>query len=562
MPPSLYDAHVSSFSALDSGKLSFRECWSEQSDILDRAEAQLREQIRRLKLLQSPLDSEPIKDIATVTSVPVVKPGVEAYKKTKQEQVEDITKHTNKPPIPTKTWSAGILTNFLKDCDQSDKNSSKASDSDKMISCPVCSNYSSPHLHVLKDHIEAKHLEVRFACTHCSDKWNYKKKCFKHIRSITNDAKKVSSMIKYKCGQCKGSQEGLKTEFSTHVMDCHPIFKDIYCRTTSLTTETNKAPAKSEKKGKPLNESNAALKPLKPVKKEENTEDVSSFLTEMETNLQKFSKLINDSMSENEADEEKPQKVGPSPAPAVVTNAGRKNKCFLCREDFSGERYGGRKLWTHLDQKHKLVRYSCNKCDFVKTSRQSLTVHINDTHSGGNTSKEHLEEIRKEVSRSCPYCSFKVKNDGTPAELVNHLCAEHKAKLKKVKGITNTTDVVKAAQEKKEKIEDNLKKEKESKTCPRCNFKTTYYWNLKKHFASHLGTSFDCTLCQTTFRTKFDLSEHLKSTHEDKTLKMKTTALDEFMVLSCEDRGCNVKRAPIKDYDKHLISSHGFPTSE
>ena len=92
--------------------------------------------------------------------------------------------------------------------------------------------------------------------------------------------------------------------------------------------------------------------------------------------------------------------------------------------------------------------------------------------------------------------------------------------------------------------------------CPQCAFKTFIFWNLKVHLGTHIGSMFQCTLCDEEHRRKFNVMEHIRAEHNDKRELVNRRWLDNYIVCHCES--CDIT-GTVKEYDQHLHHHHQLP---
>ena len=106
------------------------------------------------------------------------------------------------------------------------------------------------------------------------------------------------------------------------------------------------------------------------------------------------------------------------------------------------------------------------------------------------------------------------------------------------------------------------KKEKKAQSgkdyyqCPQCAFKTMIFWNLKVHLGTHIGSMFQCTLCEEEHKRKFNVMEHIRAEHREKRELTNRRWLDNYIVCHCES--CDIT-GTVKEYDQHLHLQHQLP---
>ena len=428
----IFEEHISSFSALNTGKISFQECWSKQEDILDKCEEQLRLQIEKLKVLTL-----------------IIKDPAEACNKDDEQSCPP--KESSSPPTasaPT-TWSAGVLSELIRgqsiasaaeprDTESQEKKISEPLTSpvketeeekkEKTLVCTGCNSAFVNHIHVVKDHIESLHLKTQYSCTHCHHAWRWKKKCFKHIREVSGsrDERVVSEMLRYMCGVCGDDKKMTKLEFSIHVEEKHEIFQKFFQRTIAGRWYNKNKDASMIKPVKDHQEQKKERKDSEKtdesVKKGED-DGVSSFISEIENSLEKFSKIINESISESvtenksndeikrqEAFENNEDKLGKDESmnedSKKTTSKRLRSKCKYCKEDFSGRRAARKLHMNHMLKLHMMVRFACTLCDFTCQAKGSFTKHLHEKHL-----EEHQNRAEQLYTFQCPFCEVKFENE-------------------------------------------------------------------------------------------------------------------------------------------------------
>ena len=92
--------------------------------------------------------------------------------------------------------------------------------------------------------------------------------------------------------------------------------------------------------------------------------------------------------------------------------------------------------------------------------------------------------------------------------------------------------------------------------CPQCSFQTQIFWNLKVHLGTHIGSMFQCTLCDEEHKRKFNVMEHIRAEHKEKRELTNRRWLDNYIVCHCES--CDIT-GTVKEYDQHLHHQHQLP---
>ena len=92
--------------------------------------------------------------------------------------------------------------------------------------------------------------------------------------------------------------------------------------------------------------------------------------------------------------------------------------------------------------------------------------------------------------------------------------------------------------------------------CPECDFKSSIFWNLKVHLGTHIGSIFQCTICEEEHKRKFNLMEHIRQAHQDRRESSNRKWVDGYIVCHCES--CDIT-GTVKEYDQHLHIQHNLP---
>ena len=129
-------------------------------------------------------------------------------------------------------------------------------------------------------------------------------------------------------------------------------------------------------------------------------DDLNLFLSKIESNIQKYSKIINESHTQSETDDknmetsentektykESPRNKRKSKKPLNAVNADqtvnsprakrrragggkeeegdRRDICQYCDEDYRGRPAASTQLWLHIERQHLRVFYTCTMCDY------------------------------------------------------------------------------------------------------------------------------------------------------------------------------------------------------
>ena len=141
-------------------------------------------------------------------------------------------------------------------------------------------------------------------------------------------------------------------------------------------------------------------------------------------------------------------------------------QCNLCEKEYSQP--GG--LKTHIEIKHKGIRYPCDVCSKVLTCASSLNIHMKSKHLGGKPCY-------------CPHCS---SSFASKSNLKIHIESKH----------------------------ENIKY-----PCEKCDAKLATVNVLKAHMEnmhSDMKTVLQCNLCEKDYWTKGGLNLHISSKHSVK----------------------------------------------
>ena len=122
--------------------------------------------------------------------------------------------------------------------------------------------------------------------------------------------------------------------------------------------------------------------------------------------------------------------------------------------------------------------------------------------------------------------------------------------------LTDNLNNLEAYKTKKKRNKEKPKTGKGSFNCPECNFKSSIFRNLKVHLGIHIGSIFQCTLCEEVHRRKFNVMEHIRLKHQDKKRLANRKWVDMFIVCHCET--CDVT-GTVVEYDQHLHTQHHLP---
>ena len=604
----LYSAHASAFSRHQAGQLSFQECWGEQARVLAQAEQLLRDQVAKLTLLQAAqpeprdkksedkgTDQEQIKDEKNDDAV-------EAVTNTKKQtwgigvlsnfikQKQEVEESNTGPDIEKKTWGVGVLSSFLKQKEGEKEEGTNGNNDNTGLVCAQCNAKFSNHSHVLKDHIERKHLHLKYHCTHCNHDFLQKKKVFKHLKEETN-SKDPNSLLLFQCGVCSKSEMGTRGDFVEHIQTKHSIFEEAYryqikpkwANGTSNMSEV-KAVKLESSPSKPLDSHSESTIPKdanasKETTEENQQEDLTSFISKIESNLERYSKIIN----ENSEDIQTEEKRDNTTATKEGTREAEKKsyKCLYCPEDYTGRHNGSQYLSNHTESNHFRMCYVCRECGYELKTKSRMSEHIDMNHIRSNVDMKELLNIRSRFTMTkCLVCTERFD---TRVDIANHMETEHREMLfekkekyerclkkkveppkelskKKTPKLDNRDMKKVAVDTMKQKQRGPRRSRRQLLKCPLCAFKASIFWNLKVHIGTHIGAKFSCTLCTDNFKRKFHIMEHIRDSHKEEYEKHagnNKSLSDSFVTCSCEV--CDISEQSVEDFDEHLYRVHELP---
>ena len=547
----IFLAHNEAFTKYEEGDITFQECWEKQTDVIEQCEKLLEEQIESLKRL----------GVHNSISLGTTEGLIENIEK--QTDTEPNIKKRNDQTLKV-TCNAGVLSTLIS-IDDSDDNKKES----KPLECPECHTKFANHMQNLRDHIETFHIKVKLHCNHCTLFFPTRKKLWSHLKSaVTSQSGKnlaKSDLYSNQCGLCDG-EKMKKIDLRKHIVERHTIFKDIFAITDPNRFWTDSAVKtvnlEEEEESRPLNGDN------------NNDGDLDTFISQIESNLDKFSKILDDSKT---ATPRKRKRDDTSSEPKTPKGKLLKNdedndnfkkfECKFCEQDFSSKQSPSSSLTQHMEKVHYRLQYTCNSCeDFSTADKIYMTEHIEESHvTATNFKKKQLDVLHREhTSYICSVCAEVFEE---MVEVIDHMEEEHMDQLERksmVKQNKEESDPRKANEKTPLKMRTKPHGPKGKMIqCPQCSFKTYILWNLKVHLGTHLGAMFGCTVCHEKFRRKFDLTEHIRDKHPDP--KMANSGyssetkkwLDSMTNCSCEV--CGFSKKSVSDYDEHLHAVHELP---
>ena len=591
--------------------------------MLAQAEQLLRDQVAKLTLLQSEPRDKQAEDRGAdreQTKDEKNNDANEAVTNTKKQtwgigvlsnfikQKQEVEEANNGADNEKKTWGVGVLSSFLKQKEGEKEEATNGNNDNTGLVCAQCNAKFSNHTHVLKDHIERKHLHLKYHCTHCNHDFLQKKKVFRHLKDETN-SKDPSSLLLFQCGVCSKSEMGTRGDFVEHIQSKHPIFEEAYryqikpkwANGSSNVSEV-KAVKLESSPSKPLDSESATPEDAKASKEttEENPqEDLTSFISKIESNLERYSKIINESKlpeNENSEDFETEEKRGETEGKKGIMTATRENKrevekksykCLYCPEDYTGRHNGSQYLSNHTESNHFRMCYVCRECGYELKTKSRMHEHIDMNHIRSNVDMKELLNIRSKFTMTkCLVCTERFD---TRVDFANHMEKEHREMLfekkekyercfkkkveppkelgkKKTPKLDPTGRVVSASRKKVtvDTMKQNQRGPRRSRRqllkCPLCAFKASIFWNLKVHIGTHIGAKFSCTLCTDNFKRKFHIMEHIRDSHKEEYEKHagnNKSLSDSYVTCSCEV--CDISEQSVEDFDEHLYRVHELP---
>ena len=619
--------HLESVDSFEAGVLDFQDFWSKQNNFLEQCEAFLRIEIEKLESLKvcknDGNESFAIKakkaiKKKTVSPVSKDKPMLESkaesgiVKDSDEKEKKDCDDKEKKDSVGKQTWSIGVLSSFLKKEEEikKEKENDAPKADDKSLVCSECKAKFVNHNRVLKDHIESAHLKMKYYCKECGKGFRLRKLLFPHIKKESGiqslRLKDPDSLMLQQCGSCPDAEKCSKDNILEHIKLKHPVFEEFYSKVSqaSLQTKTSstngahddlkpntvtkvpKPKMKPElKKIKKVADTNILSKKLKKnteeiKRKEEDPNDLTSFISQIENNLERYSRIIDESTKETKGKKmKKIKKKKPGRRQSALKKEGAGMICKYCDLDFSEQKRKNAPVMLryHVEREHMNMVYKCKKCDFESNKKIKMNDHVDENHIHQNVNKKELEKIRSDcIGYTCYECKDSFSKW---SEVLSHTLKEHgdfdfneiyPLKIRRMAAGKRSTMrknyLVFTDPKFTTNLDNNTSAVSQGKLikgpnkrllrCPLCRFNTSTYLNLKVHFVTHLGAKFTCTLCNLNYKTKFDAMEHVKNRHSDKAPGNRKW-IDTYIMCACEV--CDFKGNPVESFDDHLVKEHKLP---
>ena len=175
---------------------------------------------------------------------------------------------------------------------------------------------------------------------------------------------------------------------------------------------------------------------------------------------------------------------------------GKRHTCKFCKKTYSKT--------DLMDGHYKLIHQYCRDCDISCSGKEEMILHLQEIHQIDFTCSicqkvfllkkpfnEHMRRIHnekdkesKEKPHQCDICSKMLSSKST---LQSHIDVIHR----------------------------NIKAtsfDKYSFSCDKCDFKTKYPQDFKRHVEKHEGTKTKCDICD---KSVWDINKHKKKIHID-----------------------------------------------
>ena len=601
IPEEVRTLHLESIDIYEAGISNFQEFWSKQNNFLEQCETLLREQLSQLESLKICKSDD--KGAVAIKSKVVKKNSAlqESKENCKVKTMADpaIVKDSGdmeKKGCSNQTWSIGILSSLLKKEEEikKDKENDRSKIEDKYLVCKECKAKFVNCNRVLKDHIESVHLKMKYFCKECGKGFRLRKLLFPHIKKELGIKslrfKDPDAMMLQQCGACPDTDKCSKTDILEHIKMNHSVFNDFYSNVSQIKgSSANKRGENSmpivekevgEKKFKKKETSKNSKEKIRSRSSEKDPNDLTSFISQIESNLQRYSKIIDESRKETKDKKmkKKRKKIKRRRSPiGLLTDERGGKKCKYCDLDFSGKKNPYVLLRCHVERHHMNMVYSCTKCDFESTLKIKMNDHVDENHIHQNVNKKELEKIRSDcIGRTCYECkdSFSKWTD-----VLRHTLQEHADFNFQEKPPMKIRRVIKNYNFQRKKyhvftdpryttnLDNNTAKVTKGKLirdpdkgllqCPQCRFNTSTHWNLKVHFVTHLGARFTCTICDYDSKTKFEVMEHMMEKHSDKSDPDNRKWVDSYITCAC--KVCDFKGKSVTSFDHHLFKEHSLP---
>ena len=242
------------------------------------------------------------------------------------------------------------------------------------------------------------------------------------------------------------------------------------------------------------------------------------FIEELEDHVE-----IHHDVKKEMTDRDNISEIIASEEPWNIDDSGSKI-CKICDKVFSNK-------WTaqeHTESVHENIRFLCDYCDHMASSRRNVRGHIRKKHP----------------DRELPSTYTKVKSDSVKAERREPKTAQ---KMK-----SSATDQVPEILEQDidEKIETLMERRGGVWACKECEKVDKSKQAIKRHVETHLKEfSHSCPECSKVFTTRLNLKTHRDRNHKVEEIQDKSTA-EENTKIPEED----IKRFQCNQCEKSPIS--------
>nr|CAH7755045.1 unnamed protein product [Callosobruchus chinensis] len=212
-------------------------------------------------------------------------------------------------------------------------------------------------------------------------------------------------------------------------------------------------------------------------------------------------------------------------------------QCSHCAYKTTVKMYLNRHMLIHSNG-----MYSCKHCEVTFRIKRSLDDHIVKKHPDFSAP---VFQIFK-----CPNCEYKttircyLKMHMSKHPENNLVCKHCNTSFRSSQGLDN--HII----QKHPKFIASVKRKIHK--CTHCTYKTIYKYHFREHMLTHSSTEFTCQHCDTTYKTKKLLDDHVLKKHPD----FVTSVAGKIYNCLC----CAYKTTVIQYFNRHL-SSHSSDVS-
>ena len=208
-------------------------------------------------------------------------------------------------------------------------------------------------------------------------------------------------------------------------------------------------------------------------------------------------------------------------------------------------------LKLHIERKHEGIRFECNECGKMLSSKQRLENHYSFFHNGislkcseescnmkfshKDSLNRHTEAVHRDIRYPCSECDYQAKSI---SYLKNHVKTIHEGVRYECKECENQFTTESSLRVHLQTVHEGIKnhkcnqcdfktasgislknhviaihEQKKNFECNQCEFKTAHKRYLKTHIGIHKGIRFGCEECSRDFSTKGLLRTHKKASH-------------------------------------------------